>query len=93
MDNAAPMSTTANDEPEPDSKNSRNNDHEHEHRRQHEPDALCTHDNTNTKALAHIGEGGGWFSGVSEVTTTVVAVPIPFHSHGNKLSYFISVDR
>jgi len=31
----------------------------------------------NTKALAPIGEGGGWFGRVSEVTTAVVAVPIP----------------
>ena len=63
---------------------------------EHKPEALCTHDNTNTKALARIGEGGGWFGGVSEVTTTVVAVPIPFHSMGIScliLLVYTCVDR
>jgi hypothetical protein len=42
---------------------------------------------TNTKVLAPIGEGGGWFSMVSEITTAVAAVPIPHYSQGDKFLY------
>jgi hypothetical protein len=44
MDNAAPTSTTANDEPEPDSDTSDTTTTNANANDKHEPDAPCTHD-------------------------------------------------
>jgi len=73
-------STTANDECKRDSDTSNNGHHKCKRQRQ-----------TRTRCPQHpqqvrtpIGEGGGWFSMVSEITT---AVPIPHCSQGDKFLY------
>jgi hypothetical protein len=83
-DNAAPTSTTANDKHELDSDTSYDNDREHE---RNTPSTRDVHEHASTS----IGEGGEWLSRVGEITTPVVAVPIPLCSHGDKFSYFISI--
>ena len=59
-------------------------DTSYDNNREHEmpPSTRNIHEHAST----NIGEGGGWLSRISEITTPVVAVPTPLCSHGDNVS-------